>query len=94
VGTLQPGAPELREDARFNVDAVAIASNYDTGLDWLTVIFEAKPDNCQNVNVGLYQDRFAWAMQPVEGVLSVMSYAGQLRLYNEGCASCCSAAGA
>jgi hypothetical protein len=84
VGTLQPGAPELREDSRFNRDAVAIASNYDTGLDWLTVIFETKPDNCQNVSVGLYQDRFAWAMQPVDGVLSVISYAGQLRLYNEG----------
>jgi hypothetical protein len=25
IGTLQPGAPELREDARFNRDAVAIA---------------------------------------------------------------------
>jgi len=36
------------------------------------------------VNVGLYQDRFTWAMQPVPGVLSVVSYAGQLRLYNEG----------
>jgi predicted RND superfamily exporter protein len=84
VGTLQPGAPELREDSRFNLDAVAIASNYDTGLDWLTVVFEAEADNCRNVSVGLYQDRFAWAMQPVEGVLSVMSYAGQLRLYNEG----------
>ena len=42
VGTLQPGAPELREQARFNRDAVAIAGNYDTGLDWLTVVFEAK----------------------------------------------------
>jgi uncharacterized protein len=93
VGTLQPGAPELREDARFNRDAVAISTNYDTGLDWLTVIFEAPSANdagapaassCDNVNVGLYQDRFTWAMQPVEGVLSVASYAGQLRLYNEG----------
>jgi predicted RND superfamily exporter protein len=84
VGTLQPGAPELREDARFNRDAVAISSNFDTGLDWLTVIFEAPPESCENVNIGLYQDRFTWAMQPVEGVLSVASYAGQLRLYNEG----------
>lgn len=108
VGTLQPGAPELREDARFNRDAVAISTNYDTGLDWLTVIFEAAPrpaagppqggplpsggdaagvlgpPACENVNVGLYQDRFTWAMQPVQGVLSVVSYAGQLRLYNEG----------
>jgi len=84
VGTLQPGAPELREDSRFNRDAVAISSNYDTGLDWLTVIFEAPPNSCDNVNIALYQDRFTWSMQPVEGVLSVASYSGQLRLYNEG----------
>jgi len=84
VGTLQPGAPELRADARFNLDAAAIAADFDTGLDWLTVVFEAPPDSCGNVNIGLYQDRFVWAMQPVEGVLSVSSYSGQLRLYNEG----------
>ncbi len=84
VGTLQPGAPELREDSRFNRDAVAISSSYDTGLDWITVIFEAPANSCENPNVGLYQDRFTWAMQPVEGVLSVASYSGQLRLYNEG----------
>jgi predicted RND superfamily exporter protein len=28
---------------------------------------------CENVTIGLYQDRFTWAMQPVEGVLSVAS---------------------
>ncbi|GAB3767263.1 MMPL family transporter [Ramlibacter monticola] len=84
IGTLQPGAPELRADARFNRDAVAIAGNYDTGLDWLTVVFEAAPDSCDNVNMGLFQDRFVWAMQPVAGVLSISSFAGQLRLYNEG----------
>ncbi len=84
VGTLQPGAPELRADARFNRDAVAISTNFDTGLDWLTVVFEAPPESCGNVNVALYQYRFVWAMQPVEGVLSVSSYADQLRLYNEG----------
>ena len=39
-GTLQPGAPELRADARFNRDAVAISSSYDIGLDWLTVELE------------------------------------------------------
>ncbi len=84
VGTLQPGAPELREDSRFNRDAVAISTNFDTGLDWLTVVFEAPPESCGNVNIGLYQDRFVWAMRPVVGVLSISSYADQLRLYNEG----------
>jgi hypothetical protein len=34
--------------------------------------------------MALYQDRYTWAMQPVEGVQSIASFAGQLRLYNEG----------
>jgi predicted RND superfamily exporter protein len=84
VGTLQPGAPELREDARFNRDAVSIAANYDAGLDWLTVVFEAPPDACEKVALGAYQDRFAWAIEPVEGVLGITSYASLLRQYNEG----------
>lgn len=92
VGTTQPGAPELRPEARFNRDAVSISSNFDTGLDWLTVVFESTAKEgspeaaslCENVNLGLYQDRFTWALQPVEGVLSVSSFSGQMRLYNEG----------
>nr|WP_316640300.1 efflux RND transporter permease subunit [uncultured Roseateles sp.] len=84
VGTLQPGAPELRANARFNRDAVAIASQFDTGLDWLTVIFEAPAESCEAVGQGVYQDRFVWALQPVPGVLSVASFSGQLRLFNEG----------
>jgi predicted RND superfamily exporter protein len=95
IGTLEPGAPELRPDARFNRDAVSIASNYDTGLDWLTIIFEAKGAQggadgaqgvgfCGNANIGLFQDRFTWAMQPVPGVLSIASFADQIKQYNRG----------
>jgi predicted RND superfamily exporter protein len=91
VGTVEPGAPELRPDARFNRDAVSIASNYDTGLDWLTVIFESTPPAdgqgvgaCGNVNIGLYQDRFTWALQTVPGVLSITSFSDQMKQYNRG----------
>lgn len=84
IGTLQPGAPELRPEARFNRDAVAIAEAYDTGLDWLTVVFEAAPESCENVALGIYQDKFVREMQTTEGVLSAISYAGMLRTYNEG----------
>ncbi|MDC8785821.1 efflux RND transporter permease subunit [Roseateles koreensis] len=95
VGTVLPGAPELRPDARFNLDAVSIASNYDTGLDWLTIIFEAKPAAgaaapepgigfCGQVNIGLYQDSFVWALQPVEGVLSIAAFSEQMKQYNLG----------
>ncbi|MCB1947291.1 MAG: MMPL family transporter, partial [Thauera sp.] len=74
IGTVQPGAPELRAEARFNRDAVSIAGSYDTGLDWLTVIFEAPPDACDDVAVGRYQDRFVAEMQHVPGVLSALSF--------------------
>ncbi|MDY0745227.1 efflux RND transporter permease subunit [Paucibacter sp. R3-3] len=84
VGTLQPGAPELRPEARFNQDAVSISTNYDTGLDWLTVVFESPPNSCENAAIGAWQDDFVWKLQAVEGVLSVSSFATQLRLFNQG----------
>jgi hypothetical protein len=88
VGTLEPGAPELRAESRFNRDAVAIAANYDTGLDWLTVPFEAPPaqsnSSCENVALGLYQDEFVTQMRHLPGVLSALAYSELLRTYNEG----------
>lgn len=84
VGTLQPGAPELRPEARFNRDAVSIAGSFDTGLDWLSVVFESPPNSCENPAIGVWQDEFVWRTAPVEGVLSAVSFAGQMRLFNEG----------
>ncbi|MCM3500128.1 hypothetical protein M3669_12720, partial [Staphylococcus capitis] len=84
VGTLQAGAPELRAEARFNQDSVSIASSYDVGLDWMSIVFEAPPQSCNNVEIGAYQDRFVWSMRAVPGVLSVVSFSSLLRQYNEG----------
>ena len=84
IGTLQPGAPELRTDARFNLDAVSIAKNYDVGLDWLTVVFESTGAACDNPAIGLAEDEFASTMRSEPGVVSVQSYPGMLRTYNEG----------
>lgn len=92
VGSLQAGAPELREDSRFNRDAVSIATSYDIGLDWLSVVFEAGQGAsgeggaaaCEDVAAGQYQDRFVWAMQGVPGVLSVASFSSNMRQFNEG----------
>lgn len=84
IGTLQPGAPELRADARFNRDAISIARNYDVGLDWLTVAFESSGSACDNPAVGLFEDDFASSMKSEPGVVSVQSYTAMLRDYNEG----------
>jgi predicted RND superfamily exporter protein len=84
VGTLQPGAPELREQARYNLDAKSIAASYANGLDWLTVVMELPSGSCEKVEYGRYQDGFDTAMRNVPGVMSVSSFAGQLKVYNEG----------
>ena len=84
VGTLQPGAPELHADARYNRDARWIADNYGNGLDWLTVILSTPSNSCDNVSFGRYQDQFDTVMRHVPGVLSVSSFADQMKIYNEG----------
>lgn len=84
VGTLQPGAPELRPDSRYNRDAVAIAGSFDLGIDWLSVVIAAPPASCDAPEVAIYGDELAYTMRSVPGVVSVSSYADMLRTYNEG----------
>ncbi|WP_322085713.1 efflux RND transporter permease subunit [Burkholderia sp. BCC1999] len=84
IGTLQPGAPELRADARFNRDATSIAGNYDVGLDWITVAIESSGKACDDPAVGQYEDDFTAAMRTEPGVVSVQSYSAMLRTYNQG----------
>ena len=84
VGTVQPGAPELRVDARFNRDAVSIAANFDVGLDWLSVVIESPPESCANPAVGTYVAGLTAAMRHVPGVVNAASYSTMLESYNEG----------
>ncbi|AON56309.1 putative RND superfamily exporter protein [Herbaspirillum seropedicae] len=84
VGTLQAGAPELRADSRYNLDAKSISDNYDTGLDWLSVILATPENSCDKVAFGRYQEQFDAAMRHVPGVMSVSSFAEQMKIYNEG----------
>jgi len=82
VGSLQPGSPELRTDARYNIDSLAIADHYDVGLDWITVVAEAPEESCGNVELIKFLDEFGWEMQNVSGVISVDSIATRTELYN------------
>lgn len=84
VGSVQAGAPELRPESRFNRDAVAIARSFDLGLDWLTVVFEAPPNSCGNVALGLYEDSFVAQMQGVPGVQAVKSFVGEMKTFSQG----------
>ena len=73
IGQLQPGAPELRADARYNRDAAEIVSRFDLGLDVFSVVVETPKDGCYDHAIMEYVNQLSWRMMNVPGVLSVAS---------------------
>jgi len=73
IGQLQPGAPELRADARYNQDATRVVEKFDLGLDVLSVVMETPRDGCYDYATMEYVNEFGWRMANVPGVLSVAS---------------------
>ncbi|MDZ7784175.1 MAG: MMPL family transporter [Halioglobus sp.] len=68
IGDLDPGAPELHPDSRYNRDVAFINNNYSTSSDVLVVMVETPPQQCSSYNNMTLIDRFAWHMKNVEGV--------------------------
>lgn len=83
VGDAGAGAPELRPNARYNLDINAIISNFNVGIDELTVIAELSGD-CNNFEAMYALDRYALALESLPGVKSVDSLARQVRVRNIG----------
>lgn len=83
VGDAGAGAPELRPNARYNLDINAIVSNFNVGIDELTVIAELSGD-CNNFEAMYALDRYAVALERLPGVKSVDSLARQVRVRNIG----------
>lgn len=88
IGTVRPGAPELREDARYNRDAVGIASTFSVGLDVLTVVVEAPADSCHDFARMSVIDDLAWQLANTEGVIGTAALPQLVKLgaagFNEG----------
>lgn len=73
VGALHPGSPELYADARYNVDAKAIADKFALGLNLLTIVNETPTEACIKYPFMEYLNQLSWHMQNVEGVSLVLS---------------------
>jgi uncharacterized protein len=88
VGYVQPGAPELRDSARYNLDAVSIAEKFTVGLDVLTVVNETPEDACHDWKTMSAIDDLAWTLQNTEGVIGTASLPALVKLgaagFNEG----------
>lgn len=85
IGDAQKGVAELRPEARYNQDAVLIASKFSLGVDMLTVIAESGPSACTTSFAAMELiDRFAWHMENVEGVEQVITLPAAAKIVNAG----------
>ncbi len=73
VGALHPGSPELRPDARYNLDSNQIAGKFSLGLNLLTAVVETPDESCIKYPYMHYLDRFSQHMDQVEGVSLLLS---------------------
>lgn len=88
IGDLDPGAPELRADSRYNRDAQFMAQNYAASSDILVVMVTTPEDQCTRYGTLAKLDRLAWRLEQLPGVESTNSMAALSKLamvgYNEG----------
>lgn len=73
IGHQKPGAQELWQSARYNVDSAAIARGFDLNLDTFVVVTVAPVDACVDYKVMALIERFGVEMRAVPGVKAVMS---------------------
>ncbi len=83
IGELHDGVPELRPDARYNLDSSRIVKDFSIGVDVLKVVAEGKADGCIDHGIISQMDRFAWRMENTAGVQSTLSLPKlQQKVYN------------
>ena len=73
IGDLDPGAPELRADSRYNKDNAFLTEKFSTSTDVFVVMVNTPPQHCGNYNTLAAIDRFQSQMSNVTGVQSVLS---------------------
>ncbi|MBK8969833.1 MAG: RND family transporter [Hahellaceae bacterium] len=73
IGDLNPGAPELRPDSRYNTDNNFIISNYSTSSDIMVIMVKTEPEKCSTYPILRAIDRLQWRLENTPGVQSTGS---------------------
>ena len=84
IGDLDPGAPELRADSRYNRDNAYITANYSLSSDTFAVIVKTEKEGCLKYETLVEADRLAWALQQVPGVQTTVSLTNAVRQITAG----------
>jgi predicted RND superfamily exporter protein len=84
IGDLDPGAPELRADSRYNRDNAFITAHYALSSDQFAVIVRTPKEGCLRYETLVEADRLAWTLQQVPGVQTTVSLANAVRQITAG----------
>ncbi len=71
IGDLDPGAPELRADSRYNKDVLFTVQNYSVSTDVFAVIIKTPPDGCVDYEGLSLANELEWRLRQLEGVEDV-----------------------
>lgn len=75
VGDLDPGAPELRADSRYNQDNGFIAAHYGASSDVFAVMVRTPDGGCSSYAALMRLDALEWRLRQLPGVESTASLA-------------------
>jgi hypothetical protein len=75
IGDLDPGAPELRQDSRYNRDNAYVSANYAASSDIFVVMVKTPEYQCGQHEVLRLADALEWELQQLPGVESTNSLA-------------------
>ena len=84
IGDLDPGAPELRPDSRYNQDNAYITANYALSSDQFAVIVKTDKEGCLKYPTLIEADRLAWRLKQVPGVQTTVSLVDAVRQITAG----------
>lgn len=70
IGDLDPGAPELRADSRYNRDVAFMNAAYGAGSDVLAVMVKTPDGQCANYPALNKVDALEWQLRQLDGVES------------------------
>jgi hypothetical protein len=75
IGDLDPGAPELRPDSRYNRDNAFIVGNYASSSDIFVVMVKTPENLCTEYGTLVKVDALEWELRQLPGVESTGSMA-------------------
>jgi predicted RND superfamily exporter protein len=79
IGDLNPGAPELWPDSRYNRDVAFIAENYGLSTDQFVVMLKTKPGECYAYPTVIAADRMGAMLREIDGVQTTFSFVDGMR---------------